>query len=136
MAWMQASFFQSSSMSHSRSSVQLRSSNTQVALVRRAKLIISDSSASTAFVVVFILTISCVSWRISWRQCRDDPFVRALHAFNLGNLAGTETVKLDELRRELDTWRMNVGAEMMKPNQDYDPSMKPAKKKRQKTEVE
>ena len=53
------------------------------------------------------------------------------------NLAGTETTKLNELRRELDTWRKDVGAEMMKPNPDYDPNAKPAKKKKkQRSQVE
>lgn len=51
------------------------------------------------------------------------------------NLAATETAKTSELRRELDAWRKNVGAEMMKPNPDYDPTVKPAKKKKKK-EVE
>ena len=51
------------------------------------------------------------------------------------NLAAEQTAKVDELRRELDAWRKDVGAEMMKPNPDYDPSMKPAKKKKKK-EVE
>ena len=37
------------------------------------------------------------------------------------NLAATETAKVNELRRELDAWRKEVGAEMMKPNPDYDP---------------
>ena len=37
------------------------------------------------------------------------------------NLAATESSKTDELRRELQAWRRNVGAEMMKPNPDHDP---------------
>ena len=52
------------------------------------------------------------------------------------NLATTETTRVAELRRELDAWRKEVGAEMMKPNPDYDPSMKPAKKKKKKEAVE
>jgi arylsulfatase A-like enzyme len=52
------------------------------------------------------------------------------------NLASTETAKLDELRRELDAWRKDVGAEMMKPNPDYDPGVKPAKKKKKKEAAE
>ena len=52
------------------------------------------------------------------------------------NLASAETAKLDELRRELDAWRKDVGAEMMKPNPDYDPAVKPTKKKKRKEEVE
>ncbi|MSU28098.1 MAG: sulfatase [Pedosphaera sp.] len=51
------------------------------------------------------------------------------------SLAAEQTAKVDELRRELETWRKEVGAEVMKPNPDYDPSMKPAKKKKKK-EVE
>jgi arylsulfatase A-like enzyme len=45
------------------------------------------------------------------------------------NLASTETVKLAELRRELEAWRKDVGAEMMKPNPNYDPAVKSSKKK-------
>jgi ATP-dependent Clp endopeptidase proteolytic subunit ClpP len=52
------------------------------------------------------------------------------------NLASTETARVDELRRELDAWRNEVGAEMMKPNPDYDPSVKPSKKKKKKEAVE
>lgn len=52
------------------------------------------------------------------------------------NIATTETARVDELRRELDAWRNEVGAEMMKPNPDYDPSVKPSKKKKKKEAVE
>ncbi|MCA9085073.1 MAG: hypothetical protein KDA81_13510, partial [Planctomycetaceae bacterium] len=45
------------------------------------------------------------------------------------NLAATETAKVAELRRKLDAWRRNVGAEMMQPNPDYDPSFSTSKKK-------
>ncbi|MCA9048642.1 MAG: sulfatase [Planctomycetaceae bacterium] len=45
------------------------------------------------------------------------------------NLAATETAKVDELRRELDAGRRNVGAEMMQPNPDYNPSFTTRKKK-------
>lgn len=48
------------------------------------------------------------------------------------NVAGNDTAKLNELRRELEAWRKDVGAEMMKPNPDYAPSLKPAKKKKKK----
>ncbi|MGE0756592.1 MAG: sulfatase [Pirellulaceae bacterium] len=48
------------------------------------------------------------------------------------NLAATETGKVEELRRELEAWRVVVGAERMLPNPDYDPSVKPAKKYRKK----
>jgi arylsulfatase A-like enzyme len=46
------------------------------------------------------------------------------------NLAAKETAKTAELRRELDAWRLAVGAEKMLPNPDYDPSVQPAKKKK------
>ena len=46
------------------------------------------------------------------------------------NLASTEVAKADELLRELDAWRKDVGAEMMKPNPDYDLTTPPAKKKK------
>ncbi len=49
------------------------------------------------------------------------------------NLASTQTAKVDELRRELEAWRHDVDAEMMKPNPDYDPSATaPPKKKKKK----
>jgi arylsulfatase A len=48
------------------------------------------------------------------------------------NLTTTESSKVNELSRELDAWRKDVGAEMMKPNPDYEPSLKPAKKKKTK----
>lgn len=52
------------------------------------------------------------------------------------NLAADQQAKVSELRRELDAWRKDVGAEMMKPNLDYDPNVKPAKKKKKKGAVE
>jgi hypothetical protein len=51
------------------------------------------------------------------------------------NVAATETAKTSELRRELESWRVAVGAERMLPNPDYDPSVQPSKKKNKK-EVE
>lgn len=48
------------------------------------------------------------------------------------NLIATETGKVEELSRELDAWRKAVGAEMMHPNPDYDPSVKPDTRKKQK----
>ncbi len=39
------------------------------------------------------------------------------------NLAAANAAKTAELRRELEAWRREVGAEMMKPNPDYDPSV-------------
>lgn len=38
------------------------------------------------------------------------------------NLANERTDLVDALRRELEAWRQEVGAEMMKPNPDYDPT--------------
>ena len=46
------------------------------------------------------------------------------------NLAAKETANTAELRRELDAWRLAVGAEKMLPNPDYDPSVQPTKKKK------
>jgi arylsulfatase A-like enzyme len=51
------------------------------------------------------------------------------------NVATTESAKVNALRSELDAWRKDIGAEMMKPNPDYDPNLKPAKKNKKK-EVE
>lgn len=47
------------------------------------------------------------------------------------NLVESNTEKLVELRMELDAWRAEVGAEMMRPNPDFDPTstVKPKKKK-------
>jgi len=52
------------------------------------------------------------------------------------NLVAEQTAKVDELRRELDAWRKDVGAEMMKPNPDYDPNVKPTKNKKRKEAAE
>jgi arylsulfatase A len=46
------------------------------------------------------------------------------------NLAASQPVKLAELHDELTQWRRSVGAEMMKPNPDYDPSVRTTKKKK------
>lgn len=48
------------------------------------------------------------------------------------NLAASNPETLAELRTELESWRAKVGAEMMRPNPDYDPNLgaKPKKKKR------
>jgi len=49
------------------------------------------------------------------------------------NLASDRADLVKELRRELDAWRRDVGAEMMRPNPDYDPTAQtPAKKKKNK----
>jgi arylsulfatase A len=47
------------------------------------------------------------------------------------NLAKSHPEKLAELRMELEAWRAEVGAEMMRPNPDFDPTSadKPKKKK-------
>ena len=36
------------------------------------------------------------------------------------NLAKKESMKLAEMRKELEAWRTEVGAEMMEPNPDYE----------------
>ncbi|MBL6765248.1 MAG: sulfatase [Verrucomicrobiae bacterium] len=66
-----------------------------------------------------------------------DP--RGIELYNLANdlsetsnLIATESVKVEELRRELDAWRQAVGAEMMQPNPDWDPSVVPDTKKKSK----
>ena len=47
------------------------------------------------------------------------------------NLAAAKPDLVNELRRELDAWRREVGAEMMRPNPDYDPAAQaPVKKKK------
>lgn len=46
------------------------------------------------------------------------------------NLAGEQTAKVDELRRELEAWRNNVGAERMEPNPDYEPKAAATKGKK------
>jgi arylsulfatase A len=47
------------------------------------------------------------------------------------NLVESDPVKFAELRQALETWRAEVGAEMMQPNPDFDPDApeKPKKKK-------
>lgn len=52
------------------------------------------------------------------------------------NLAAVQEDKVTELHRELDAWRKDVGAEMMKPNPDYDPAAKSTKKKKKKEVAE
>jgi arylsulfatase A-like enzyme len=39
------------------------------------------------------------------------------------NLAAGNSAKTAELRRALEAWRRDVGAEMMRPNPDYDPNV-------------
>jgi len=48
------------------------------------------------------------------------------------NLVEAQPALAAELRRELETWRRSVGAEMMQPNPDYDPSMQPPQKGKKK----
>jgi arylsulfatase A len=70
-----------------------------------------------------------------------DP--EAIELYNLANdlsetsnLIATESVKVEELRRELDAWRKAVGAEAMHPNPVYDPSVIPDTKKKQRKRSE
>jgi arylsulfatase A-like enzyme len=46
------------------------------------------------------------------------------------NLAAAEPGRVKKLCAELETWRINVGAEMMRPNPDYDPNAQPQTKKK------
>jgi hypothetical protein len=46
------------------------------------------------------------------------------------NLATSNPEKLAELRSELEAWRADVGAEMMRPNPDYDPTSTATPKKK------
>lgn len=46
------------------------------------------------------------------------------------NLAAAQPELVRDLRRELDAWRKEVGAEMMRPNPDYDPDLQPSAKKK------
>jgi arylsulfatase A len=48
------------------------------------------------------------------------------------NLAAENPAKTAELRRELDAWRRDVGAEMMRPNPDYDPNVEQPQKGKKK----
>jgi arylsulfatase A-like enzyme len=50
------------------------------------------------------------------------------------NLAAAKPDLVSELRRELDDWREDVGAEMMRPNPDYDPAAELPKKGKKKAE--
>ncbi len=52
------------------------------------------------------------------------------------NLVSIETARVRELQAELDAWRKDVGAEMMKPNPDYDPGVKQARKEKNKEVAE
>ncbi|HUT95314.1 MAG TPA: sulfatase/phosphatase domain-containing protein [Thermoguttaceae bacterium] len=46
------------------------------------------------------------------------------------NLVGERPDRVNELRQELDAWRRDVGAEMMRPNPEYDPAVQSPVKKR------
>jgi len=53
------------------------------------------------------------------------------------NLAAANPELVKDLWRELDAWRQDVGAEMMRPNPDYDPSVQlPTRKKGKKRNQE
>jgi arylsulfatase A len=51
------------------------------------------------------------------------------------NLAASNPEKLAELRNELEAWRADVGAEMMRPNPDYDPASAEPRKKNKKAKT-
>ena len=48
------------------------------------------------------------------------------------NLAAAKPDLAGELRRELDAWRKEVGAEMMRPNPDYDPAARACPRRQRK----
>ena len=48
------------------------------------------------------------------------------------NLAGENTELADQLLHELDAWRRDVGADVMRPNPDYDPAVESPKKGKKK----
>jgi hypothetical protein len=48
------------------------------------------------------------------------------------NLATEKPELADQLLRELDAWRRDVGADLMQPNPDYDPAAEPPKKRKKK----
>ncbi len=48
------------------------------------------------------------------------------------NLAATQPARVAELKRALDAWRVEVGAEMMRPNPDHDPSFQAPQKGKKK----
>ena len=48
------------------------------------------------------------------------------------NLAAAQPARVAELRRALDAWRLEVGAEMMRPNPDYDPNVQAPQKGKKK----
>jgi len=52
------------------------------------------------------------------------------------NLAAAKPELVADLRRELDAWRKDVGAEMMRPNPDYNPAAELPKKGKKKTKLE
>ena len=49
------------------------------------------------------------------------------------NLAAAKPELVNELHRELDAWRQDVGAELMRPNPDYDPAAVLPKKRKKST---
>ena len=50
------------------------------------------------------------------------------------SLVATEPGIVETLRSELSRWRLDVRAEMMQPNPDYDPQERPSTKRKRKTE--
>lgn len=66
---------------------------------------------------------------LGWRDlgCQGSTFYKTP---NIDRLAAAEPGRVKALRAELQTWRIRAGAEMMRPNPDYDPSARPAKKKK------
>jgi len=48
------------------------------------------------------------------------------------NLAAAQPARVAELKRALDAWRVEVGAEMMRPNPDHDPSFQAPQKGKKK----
>ncbi len=48
------------------------------------------------------------------------------------NLAAIQPARVAELKRALDAWRVEVGAEMMRPNPDHDPSFQAPQKGKKK----
>ena len=48
------------------------------------------------------------------------------------NLAASQPARVAELKRALDAWRLEVGAEMMRPNPDYDPNFQAPQKGKKK----
>ena len=52
------------------------------------------------------------------------------------NVASANSELTADLLRELEAWRQSVDAEIMRPNPDYDPAVRPAKRKGKQAEGE